>query len=83
MRSVSNLDELKAKIKETEVELKESRNYESTKAAERHAATARRKLQAAKEYLRPKVAYGIQLGWTEQQLMDILNLTKDELEELR
>jgi hypothetical protein len=80
---VSNLDKLKARIKETEAELRQARNYESTKTAERHGKTARRKLQEAKAYLKPKVAYGIQLGWTDQQLMDWINLTRDELNQLK
>lgn len=80
---MSHLEELRALVKAGEQERQLARNYDAIKAAERHIASARKKVAAEMEVIVGQIKYGTALGWTDQQLRDWLCLTKAELEELR
>jgi hypothetical protein len=80
---VSHLEELRALVKAAEQERQLARNYDAITTAERHIASARKKVAAEVEVIVGQIKYGTALGWTDQQLRDWLCLTKAELEELR
>jgi hypothetical protein len=80
---VSHLEELRALVKACEQELQLVRNYDATKTAERHIASARKRVAAETEVVLGQIKYGSALGWTDQQLCDWLCLTRAELDELR
>jgi hypothetical protein len=80
---VSRLGELRAPVKVCQQELHLARNYDATKTAERHIASARKRVAAETEVVLGQIKYGTALGWTDQQLRDWLCLTRAELDELR
>jgi hypothetical protein len=80
---VSRLGELRAPVKVCQQELHLARNYDATKTAERHIASARKRVAAETEVVLGQIKYGTALGWTDQQLCDWLYLTRPELDELR
>jgi hypothetical protein len=80
---VSRLGELHALVKAGELERQLARNDDARKTAEKHIASARRRLAAEVEVVIGQIKYGTALGWTDQQLRDWLCLTTAELEELR
>jgi hypothetical protein len=80
---MSHLEELRALVKACEQELQLARNYDATKTAERHIASARKRVAAETEVILGQIKYGTALGWTDQQLRDWLCLTRAELDEIR
>ena len=80
---MSHLEELRALVKAGEQERQLARNYDAIQTAERHIASARKRVAAEVKVIVDQIKYGTDLGWTDQQLRDWLCLTKAELEELR
>ena len=69
-----------ARIQKAETELRQARNYDATKKAQRHLVSAQRSLDKATWDFRSKLEYCIQMGtMTDQHVMGLLDATESDI----